>query len=266
MNEHTLSSSVYNTLIISSEIAVVLAVVLLVVLFLNIRLRKKKKMLTSDFLEDVKGNETQREVAIKSKLDNIENLDDAEKQKLIESLLNSEKKLYLHVAQLYMGYKDESLKELQGEIQNISEYYSGIIDKVSKGGEDAGSEGGESSSAMLALKKQVTALREEKKTLKVKNAQLQVDFDAAIDSIDAMTTEFSNMYDGGSKEGEKKLQNEMKQLRQTLADRKEIPDPVEDDETEDVVVSDDEVPDMSLNAAEETDADKTSPDDEAAAT
>ena len=119
---------------------------------------------------------------------------------------------------------------------------------------------------MLALKKQVTALREEKKTLKVKNAQLQVDFDAAIDSIDAMTTEFSNMYDGGSKEGEKKLQNEMKQLRQTLADRKEIPDPVEEDETEDVVVSNDDVPDMSLDAAEETDADKTRPDDEAAAT
>jgi len=263
--QHTISSFVYNTLLISSEVAVVLAIILIVILVMSIRTRKKKKSLTDDFLEDVKGNEAQRELAIKGKLDNLENLSDEEKEKLIEALLRSEKKLYLHIAQLYMGYKDDSLKELEGEIKNISEYYSGIIEKVSNGIVAGGSEGDENNSAMLALKKQVTALREEKKALKVKNAQLQVDFDAAIDSMEAMTTEFANMYDGGSKDGEKKLENEMKQLRQALTNRAEIPDPP-DSEAE---LEGKDVPDMDIADVaepEEVNPEETKPDDEAAAT
>lgn len=254
MNEHTLSSFAYNALIISSEIAVVLLAILIVVTVMALRQRKKKKALTNDFLDDVKANSSQREKEIKNKLDNISGLDDEAKAKVIESLLTSEKKVFLHVAQLYMGYKEDSLKELEDEMKNVSKFYADIIEKVSEGGGGGGTGDEDNNAAMRELKKQVTALREEKKSLKEKNEQLQIDFDAAMDSMERMTTEFANMYEGGSKEGEKAVKNEMYKLRQTLAQKKEFTEADNDESSEAdeaAAPEGDEVPDMDISDSDE---------------
>lgn len=256
MNE---SSSVWfnlNTLIIVSEIAAVLAIILIVIVIFSYRQRTKKKSLTVDFLEDVKINEVQRENGLTKKLDEATSLDDVEKGVLVKALVDSEKKAYLHIAQLYMGYKPESLIELEDEVKNISDNYIGIIEKVAQNpaGGSSGSSGAkteeDNDAAMRELKKQVTFLREEKKNLKLKNAQLQVDFDAAVDSIERMTTEFANMYEGGSKEGEKRIKNEMYQLRQTLAKKLEATSIEPDDSDEELAEdsSGNDIPDMDITS------------------
>lgn len=260
MNE---SASIWlniNTLIIVSEIAAVLAIILIAILVFSYRKRTKMKSLTVDFLDDVKVNEVQREEGLTKKLDDATSLDDLEKGVLVKALVDSEKKAYLHIAQLYMGYKPESLKDLEGEVNSISENYIGIIEKVSKNPASGGSGGGtaqgeqDNDAAMRELKKQVTFLREEKKELKLKNAQLQVDFEASVDSIERMTIEFANMYEGGSKEGEKRIKNEMYQLRQVLAkklDPASVDDDAEVDATEGILTEDlggDDIPDMDITS------------------
>ena len=239
MKQETISSSIYNLLIVSSELAAILAIVLIAIIIICTRKRKQKKSRTDTFLEEIKGSEASREKELQGKLEQIQGLDEDTKTKLIESLLMSEKKVYLHVAQLYMGYKDDSLNEIQDEIKNVSNYYSGVIEQVANSSAAASDD---DDAAVRDLKKQVTTLREEKKTLKEKNGQLQVDFDAAMDSMERMTVEFANMYEGGSKEGEQRVKNEMYQLQQTLAKKKEVTDASADDDS-----AADEVPDLDVS-------------------
>lgn len=245
-----------NTLIIVSEIAVVLAIILMAILVFSYRKRTKMKSLTVDFLEDVKINEVQREDGLAKKLDDSTSLEDIEKGVLVKALVDSEKKAYLHIAQLYMGYKPESLNELQDEVKGISDNYIDIIEKVSNSSPDGGGSGGDQegeddSAAMRELKKQVTLLREEKKSLKLKNAQLQVDFEASVDSIERMTTEFANMYEGGSADGEKRIKNEMYQLRQILAkkiDATSVDGDFETDLDAGEELGGDDIPDMDITS------------------
>lgn len=254
MNDPTSTWLSINTLIIVSEIALVFAVMLMVIFVLSYRKRTRMKLISVDFLEEVKNNEVQREQALKKKFADATSLEGSETDLIVEALVNAEKKAYLHVAQLYMGYKPESLIELEEEIKHISENYIGIIEKVSKNSvtdgsnknsdDSAAAEDDGDDSAIRDLKKQVSFLREEKKTLKLKNAQLQVDFSASVDSIERMTTEFANMYEGGSKDGEKRIKNEMYQLRQILAKKMDATS-VEGDFNSDIVA--DGIPDMDIS-------------------
>ena len=169
-----------------------------------------------------------------------------ETEVLVAALVKAEKDAYLHIAQLYMGYKPESLIDLEDEIKNISGNYLGIIETVSKnstGGSGSGGDDGDDA-GMRELKKQVTLLREEKKSLKIKNAQLQIDFEASVDSIERMTTEFANMYEGGSADGEKRIKNEMYQLRQILAKKMDATS-IDGDFAADLAI--DEIPDMDVD-------------------
>ena len=220
----------FTSLIIVSEIAALLAVILIITLILNFRKQNKKKKLAESFLDTVKSYAVERDKALKERFSETTDLDEAERNKLVDTLIESEKKVYLHIAQLYMGYKPESLLELEKEMKSLAESSLNIYSQ------QAGTEGSDEDSGLHDLKKQIKNLRAEKKELKEKNAQLQIDFDAAMDSMERMTTEFANMYEGGSKEGEKRVKNEMYQLRQTLAQKKEF--------TEADSEKDDEVPDM----------------------
>ncbi len=206
----------FTSLIIVSEIAALLAVILIIALILNFRKQNKKKKLAESFLDTVKSYAVERDKTLKERFSETTDLDEAERNKLVDTLIESEKKVYLHIAQLYMGYKPESLLELEKEMKSLAESSLNIYSQ------QTGTEGSDDDNGSHDLKKQIKNLREEKKELKEKNAQLQIDFDAAMDSMERMTTEFANMYEGGSKEGEKRVKNEMYQLRQTLAQKKEF--------------------------------------------
>lgn len=243
------TTSSLNALIIVSELAVVFAIVIAVILFFEFKKRRKAKALAIEFLEHLKTSGAEREKNIRKKIDESTNLDDSEKIKIIETLIDSEKIAYLHIARLFMGYKPDSISELEKELKIVSENYFSILDKIA---ENAGGSGDGDGNAMRELKKQVAQLRDEKKLLKEKNFQLQSDFEASMGTIESMTTEFANMYEGGSKEGEKKIKNEMYQLRQTLAQKKEYTE--DDKESSDDSESSEPAPDS--DSAEPESAEK----------
>ena len=62
-------------------------------------------------------------------------------------------------------------------------------------------------------------LRKENQELREKNAKLQHDLDASMESMETMMSEYANMYEGGSKDGEQRLKNEMYQLKQKLQNK-----------------------------------------------
>ncbi len=225
----------FTSLIIVSEIAALLTIVLIVIFILSLRKQKKKKKLAESFLGAAKSYVVERDKTLKAHFSKATDLDEAEQKKIVATLIDSEKEIYLHIAQLYMGHNPESLLELEQEMKSLAD---NALNTYSKHSGSMGEEG--SDGASHDLKKQIKNLREEKKELKEKNEQLQIDFDAAMDSMERMTTEFANMYEGGSKEGEKRVKNEMYQLRQTLAQKKEF---TEADEEEG-----DEIPDLEASS------------------
>lgn len=258
--ESSLFSMNYQILVL--EIAVVLAIAVIVIWVLAYRKHKKMKGLSHEFLAGIRRHGANREEDLNKKLTEITDIDGEQTKELIDKLVISEKKAYLHIAQLYMGHKPESLVDLENEIEDVFKNYIAIIGKAATSGGDSSNDGGsDDDAAIRELKKQVTNLREEKKSLKIKNAQLQIDFEASVDSIERMTTEFANMYEGGSKDGDKRIKNEMYQLRQILAKKMDATS-VDGDFDSDLSI--DEVPDMediSSGSEEPSSADIKQPED-----
>lgn len=122
----------------------------------------------------------------------------------IESLINDEKKLYEHLINVSIN-KDTSLLKL-----TINDINALINDYV----------------RMLTLKGNAVAdtnrdsrelqLRKENEALRLENASLQKRLLDATDTIENMMGEFSSMYEGGKKEGEQRVKNEMYKLKQSL--------------------------------------------------
>jgi len=248
MNEETGDS--LTSLILISELAILFAVILAVILVINIISSKKKKKLTQSFLNRIKEQVEERSKTLKASFGEIEDVDEKKISSLVEGLIESEKKVYVHIAQLYLGHKPETLLEVGDEMKSFAECSLNIF-KLQSGSDDATENGSDDDGSSHELKKQIKNLRDEKKELKQKNSQLQVDFDAAMDSMERMTTEFANMYEGGSKDGEKRVKNEMYQLRQTLAKKKEITkdsggENIEDEDTGDGV------PDMDISDTDDS--------------
>ena len=122
----------------------------------------------------------------------------------IETLIKDERKIYDRLIQVSIS-KDTSLLKLTTEDINslINNYVRLLALKAEKETDQ------EKESRELILKKENEALR-------LENASLQTRLDASNETIENMMGEFSSMYEGGKKEGEQRLKNEMYQLKQSL--------------------------------------------------
>ncbi len=122
----------------------------------------------------------------------------------IETLIKDERKIYDRLIQVSIS-KDTSLLKLTTEDINslINDYVRLLALKAEKETEE------EKESKELILKKENEALR-------LENASLQTRLTTSNETIENMMGEFSSMYEGGKKEGEQRLKNEMYQLKQKL--------------------------------------------------
>ena len=122
----------------------------------------------------------------------------------IETLIKDERKIYEGLIQVSIS-KDTTLLKLTTEDINslINNYVRLLALKAEKETEK------EKESRELILKK-------ENEVLRLENASLQTRLDTSNETIENMMSEFSSMYEGGKKEGEQRLKNEMYQLKQKL--------------------------------------------------
>ena len=126
----------------------------------------------------------------------------------VESLINDEKKLYEHLINISISKDTSQLKLTINDINSLINDYVRML--TLKGREVADTD---SDSRELTLRKENEALR-------LENASLQTRLTTATDTIESMMGEFSSMYEGGKKEGEQRVKNEMYKLKQTLDSEK----------------------------------------------
>ena len=131
-------------------------------------------------------------------------LNDGKVELNVETLMKDEKKIYDHLIQFSIN-KDTSLLKLTTDDINslINDYVRLLALKEEKETDES------KESRDLLLKKENEALRLEK-------ASLESRLSTATETIESMMGEFSSMYEGGKKEGEQRVKNEMYKLKQNL--------------------------------------------------
>lgn len=197
-----MSDSFLSFIIVFAELGGVLLIVMLVFIARYIMGSNKEGRTTRDLIKHVKEmipvHKDQLVGFFKDKL---------EKTKTdfnIETLIKDERKIYDRLIQVSIT-KDTSLLKLTTEDINslINDYVRLLALKAEKETED------EKESRELTLKK-------ENESLRLQNASLEARLKSSNTTIENMMGEFSSMYEGGKKEGEQRLKNEMYQLKQSL--------------------------------------------------
>jgi len=122
----------------------------------------------------------------------------------IETLIKDERRIYDRLIKVSIT-KDISLLKLTTEDINslINDYVRLLALNAEKDFDNS------KESTELKLKKENDALR-------LDNASLQKRLTESLDTIENMMSEFSSMYEGGKKEGEQRVKNEMYKLKQSL--------------------------------------------------
>ena len=122
----------------------------------------------------------------------------------IDTLIKDERKIYDRLIKVSIT-KDTSLLKLTTEDINslINDYVRLLALKAEKDSDDS------KDSTELKLKK-------ENESLRLDNASLQKRLTDSLETIENMMGEFSSMYEGGKKEGEQRVKNEMYKLKQSL--------------------------------------------------
>ena len=92
-------------------------------------------------------------------------------------------------------------------INDINTLINDYVRMLSSKGKDLPPKEGESHELIL---------RKENEALRLENSSLQSRLAMSEETIENMMGEFSSMYEGGKKEGEQRLKNEMYQLKQSL--------------------------------------------------
>ena len=129
----------------------------------------------------------------------------------VETLMADERKIYERLIKVSVTKDTNILKPTTDDINTLINNYVRLLALTTEK-ESSTDEGKESNE--LKLKKENEALR-------LENSSLQTRLGLSEETIENMMGEFSSMYEGGKKEGEQRLKNEMYQLKQSL-DAEEI--------------------------------------------
>lgn len=122
----------------------------------------------------------------------------------VDSLISHEKKLYEHLVNVAIQ-KDTGLLKLT--VNDINTLLNDYVRLLTLKGHQVADKNRDSRELQL---------RKENEALRLENASLETRLTSATDSIESMMGEFSSMYEGGKKEGEQRVKNEMYKLKQSL--------------------------------------------------
>ncbi len=200
MNEATLG-----TLLVFAELGAVLSLLFLVWFLLYLRNARKEGKTTKELIEYINN----RILAHREQLNDFYNATDMEQGKMdinIQTLIKDEQEIYKNLVAISIN-KDTQLLVVTTEEINalINDYVRLLIEKKKVETQQEN----ERKSREILLKKENEALR-------VEVVSLQNKLTAATETIENMLTEYSSMYEGGRKEGEQRVKNEMHRLEQSL--------------------------------------------------
>lgn len=199
-----MNSSLMSIVIIFAEIGGFLLLVAVAAVIYFFRKSKKEGGYTKDLVSAIKKIIPKHRGTLTEHFTDKAGLEEKEVELNVEALLEREKKLYEHLINVSVN-KDTSLLKLT--VNDINRLLNDYVRMLSLKGDIVVHEGKESHE--IQLKKENEALR-------IENSSLKKKLEAEAATIETMMGELSAMYEGGKKEGEQRVKNEMYKLKQSL--------------------------------------------------
>lgn len=193
-----------NLIIIFAELGAVLLLVLLASGIYYICGMKKEGKTTKDLIKHIKTILPAHQDKLNNHFGEDAELTQNTKDFNVKSLMDDERKIYERLIGVSVS-KDTSMLKLT--INDINTLVNDYVKMLTLKGKDLSNK--ESDSRELILRKENEALR-------LENASLVARLTTSAETLESMMGEFSSMYEGGKKEGEQRLKNEMYHLKQSL--------------------------------------------------
>jgi len=193
-----------NFIIIFAELGAVLLLVLLGWGIYYILGMKKEGKTTQDLIKHIKEILPAHQEKLINHFNEDAELDQNKKDFNVKSLIDDERKIYERLINVSVS-KDTSMLKLT--INDINTLVNDYVRMLTLKGKELSNK--DSDSRELILRKENEALR-------LENASLQSRLTLSEETIENMMGEFSSMYEGGKKEGEQRVKNEMYKLKQSL--------------------------------------------------
>lgn len=209
-----MSDFITTLLLIGTETSVMLFIIMGVFIVINFRKKAHDKKRAMALVNKLKESEVERRASLELVMQSVYGYEEEELKENVNALIQTENRLYSKIIKMYLGSDRESITTVDKDVKNIIEAYRGLVE------EDDNDEDEKVSSLVI--------LRNENEALRLAKAQLEADLAASMETMENMMTEYANMYEGGQKEGDQRVKNEMFKLRQKL-DNKISVDEIEDD-------------------------------------
>lgn len=199
-----MSDYLLSIVIVLAELGVVLFIALVIAIIFYILGSKKEGKTTRELIKHVKAIIPKHREKFTIHFKENALLEDNEVETKVEALINNEKKLYEHLINVSVN-KDTSLLKLT--INDINTLVNDYVRMLTLKGNVVANDGKESRELQL---------RKESDALRIENISLKKRLDAETATIETMMGELSAMYEGGKKEGQQRVKNEMYKLKQNL--------------------------------------------------
>ncbi len=212
-----------------SEIGIILFLILGTIIFLAKKRKMQDKVLAMALVEKIKNAEPDKKKKLLALLKDEYGYDDEKAEEKIDVVMKNEKNVYSNLLQIFLKKDRKKISEFDRYLNKLIESYQGM--GPSDNNDSADTKGERSSSLVI--------VREENSKLRDANKKLKHDLDAAMQTMESMMSEYASMYEGGQKDGEQRMKNEMFKLRQVLEKKPE--DDGNDEEVEDLDISIEEI-------------------------
>ena len=210
-----------------SEVGLILFLILGTILFLSKKRKIKDKALAMVLVDKIKNAEPEKREKLLDMLKNEYGYDEEKAQEKIEAMIGSEKVLYGNLLKIFLKKDRDKISDFDKNLNDLIASYQ----SVNKNGDNDGKSGDDKGKGS-----KVVLMREENSNLREANAKLKRDLDAAMQTMESMMSEYASMYEGGQKDGEQRMKNEMFKLRQVMEKKPEEDDLVDEVGDLDIVI------------------------------
>lgn len=199
-----MTNSLMSIIIIFAEMGGFLLLVVIATIVYFIRKMKREGGYTKELVSTIQKAIPKRRGRLTTHFKEKSGLDDNEVEVSVEALIDKEKKLYEHLVNVSVS-KDTSILKLT--INDVNTLIQDYVRMLTFKGNVVSNEARDSRELQL---------RKENEALRVENSTLKKQLEAETETIETMMNELSSMYEGGKKEGEQRVKNEMYKLKQSL--------------------------------------------------
>jgi len=177
-------------LVIGTQFGILVGIILLIVVFLFIRKKRNDKTIAQKFADDFKESSDSRKDELEKAIEEAFHLQGDVGKEYAQLIMKSERKICSNMLSLFNGKDRALLLQLQGDLANLTDAYKGIASMSDQSQSDSQNEANND------------VLEDKIKVLTDENNRLKEDLKKALESIDYLQNQYTELFKKTNQDGE----------------------------------------------------------------